>query len=160
MESVRIGKCQNSKKLPILYRYWKVSDSESVRIGKCQNWKSTIALSGLQSSLQAALIIPYLLQLSRAGLRASKAAQCPSSSASTGKPRVPSIEPLQVRRKRRFQLLATKMSSNPRLSHLLPLHVPSRTTRVSKKYKENASRTLRLYNSPVFHMSRVMNSLS
>ena len=64
---------------------------------------------------------------------------------------------LQARRDARSIKFARKCLSSPRHSKWFPLQPVQRPTRRPLTYMESYARTKRLYNSPVFHMRRLLN---
>ena len=71
------------------------------------------------------------------------------------------LEPLSTRRENAIQKFAVKTSLNPRFANKwFPKNENNNyNTRHPKIYKEFACKTSRLYNSPLYHMRRVLNNL-
>ena len=49
------------------------------------------------------------------------------------------------------------MSRNVDFKQHFPKHVAARNTRQEKMYEEFQTRSTRLYNSPIYHMRRILN---
>ena len=64
---------------------------------------------------------------------------------------------LKARRDARSEKFARKCLASPRFRSWFPLHPIERATRTPLVYQEKFARTKRLYNSPLFHMRRVLN---
>ena len=67
------------------------------------------------------------------------------------------LEKLESRRERAIEKFAVK-TLHSQYSHWFPRN-ENRTSRVSKKYKEEYARCERLKNTPIFYMRRVLNRL-
>ena len=67
------------------------------------------------------------------------------------------LETLQARRNRRCEKFARKSTASPRFKAWFPLHPVERATRNPLVYHESFARTKRLYNSPIYHMRRLLN---
>ena len=67
------------------------------------------------------------------------------------------LQTLQARRDARTLKFARKSLANPRFGHWFPLNPVERVTRNPLIYQETHARTKRLYDSPVFHMRRLLN---
>ena len=67
------------------------------------------------------------------------------------------LERLQVRRDNHCKKIAQKAVSTRRFKGWFPLNNIARPTRGQLPYKEQHARTKRLYNSPRFHMRRMLN---
>ena len=72
------------------------------------------------------------------------------------------LESLASRRAKAIEKFAVKTASNPRFSEKwFPRNENTlHNTRYPKKYKEFNCKTARLYNSPIYHMRRVLNGQS
>ena len=70
------------------------------------------------------------------------------------------LDTLEARRQTLTDNFAVKMKNNPKYSHLFPERPQEqRRARRGNKYVEYAASTNRLYNSPLYHMRRRLNSL-
>ena len=67
------------------------------------------------------------------------------------------LQTLQARRDARCLKFARKLLTNDRFAHWFPLHPVERVTRNPLIYKELQARTKRLYDSPIYHMRRLLN---
>ena len=67
------------------------------------------------------------------------------------------LKRLQERRDARCDKLARKALQNDRFKHWFPLNSIARPTRHQLNYREEFARTKRLYNSPLYHMRRLLN---
>ena len=67
------------------------------------------------------------------------------------------IKTLQQRRDDRCLKFARKSLANDRYRHWFPMNVIARPTRHQLTYKESFAKTKRLYNSPLYHMRRLLN---
>ena len=70
---------------------------------------------------------------------------------------VSGLEKLQARRDNRCRKFASKCLENDRFREWFPLNTIARPTRGRLNYVETFARTKRLYNSPIFHMRRLLN---
>ena len=67
------------------------------------------------------------------------------------------LKSLQQRRDDRCLKFARKCLANDRFKSWFPVNVIARPTRSHLPYREDFARTKRLYNSPLFHMRRLLN---
>ena len=67
------------------------------------------------------------------------------------------LDPLKTRRQKAFLKFARPASQNPIYSHWFRLNKNQTSDRNPKIYEEKFARTSRLYNSPLFAMSRELN---
>ena len=67
------------------------------------------------------------------------------------------LETLEKRRENAIAKFAKKASENDVYAHLFKKNPAERRGRNTKAYKEDFARTSRLYNSPLFYMTRVLN---
>ena len=67
------------------------------------------------------------------------------------------LSTLQARRDARSEKFARKCLASPRFRAWFPLQANERSTRNPLTYQEKFARTKRLYNSPLYHMRRVLN---
>ena len=67
------------------------------------------------------------------------------------------LQTLQARRDARSLKFARKSLTNERFTHWFPLHPVERVTRNPLIYQELHARTKRLYDSPIYHMRRLLN---
>ena len=67
------------------------------------------------------------------------------------------LETLQARRDRRTEKFARRSLSSPRFRNWFPLQPVQRSTRNPLIYQEKFAKTKRLYNSPIYHMRRILN---
>ena len=66
------------------------------------------------------------------------------------------LETLQVRRDNRCRKFAQKCLTSPRFRQWFPLNTIARPTRGQLPYLESFAKTKRLYNSPIFHLRRLL----
>ena len=67
------------------------------------------------------------------------------------------LDTLAERRSELTLKFALKMSRNVDFKQHFPKHVAARNTRQEKMYEEFQTRSTRLYNSPIYHMRRILN---